>query len=108
MVRRLAYEPVAVGLQMLAIHSLIPGPWNCLPEMPDHRINEKQVSILIPVVPPRIRCPMTHDLKNPSSGMIPPNRAVQIRSRVFRRARFADRRSGHDAMPPIKPAIWPP
>ena len=76
--------------------------------MPDDRVDPKQLAIRIPVVAPRIRAAIQHDLKFSRAGVIAENAAVHPRAILSRSAGRADGRGVRDAVASVEPAIRPP
>ena len=108
MVSGLINEPIAERSEVLAVHSLVVCARNTLPEVTDDGVDEEELAVLIPVVPPGICAALADDLEEFFRGMITPDGAIQFCARAIRRARFADGGSRLDAMASVEPAVGPP
>lgn len=108
MVGGLVDEPVAERGEMLTLHALIIGAGEALPKVTDDGIDEKQLAVLIPVMPPRICAALADDLEGFPSGMVTPDGAVELCPRAIRCARFPDGGCGLNPVPPVEPAVRPP
>src|SRR4051812_14714351 len=108
MIRGLIDQSVTVRREMLPIHALIICAWNTVPEVTNDRVDEKQLPKLIPIVAPGIGRPLAEHLEGFSGRMITPNTSVHFCARLQRHSRLADRRSLHNAVSSVQPAIWSP
>ena len=81
---------------------------NQMPQMPVHHIDEKALTLLVPIVPPRIRRPVHHHLRHPAPRMKPPNPPLHRHPLRLRRPRCTDLRRTTVPAPPIQPTIRPP
>ena len=79
-----------------------------MPEMADHRIDEKSITISIPIKSPRVGPPSRNHLEDLFSRVITPNPTVDGNALACRGIGRTNKRSCSDAMPAVQPAIWPP
>src|SRR5262249_52446250 len=64
MIGGLVDEPVAERGEMLAIHAFVICARNTLPKMTDDRVDEEQLAVLIPIVPPGICAALADKLED--------------------------------------------
>src|SRR4051812_31821607 len=76
-----------------------------VPEMPVHRIDEKQFAVLVPVMAPWICRAGAERLDHFSGRMIPPDRAAQGDPLLGGRARHSHLAGAGGAAAAIKPAV---
>ena len=79
-----------------------------MPKMPDHGVDEKQLPVLVPVVPPRIGRALGNDIKRLGDRMITEDATIHLHPLRSRCARLADVGRGQDSVPPIQPTVRPP
>ena len=79
-----------------------------VPEMAVHRVDEKRLAHLIPVMTPRIHRAVPDRLEHPPLRMIPPHAAEERHPLRIRRARHRHATGRGRAATPVEPAIWSP
>ena len=104
----LLYQFVKVRIVMLSVHTLIECSGYPMPKMTYYRVDEKELTVLIPVVSPRVSGAFADNLEHMSRWMVAPNTTAKFHTGLIRSSRFAHLRSVQYSMPPIKPAVWAP
>ena len=72
-----------------------------MPEMADHRIDEKSITISIPIKSPRVSSTSRNHLEDLFSRVITPNPTVDRNTLACRGIGRANKRGGGDAMPAV-------
>ena len=73
---------------MVAVHALVSCPRNHMPEVTDNGIDEKELTMFIPIMTPRVGGAMADHLEVLSGGVIAPDATLDI-------GPFGGRRSGN-------------
>ena len=92
---------VKMLIEVLSVHTLEIGPRNTMPKVTYDGIDEKELSMFVPIVTPRVCCTLADDLKAMANRVVSPNRASQLSALLLRSSRSANVRGRSDAMPPI-------
>ena len=109
MIGGLLDQLVKVLVEMIAVHALIARAGHGMPEVANDGVDEKELAVFVPVVPPRIGGAVADDLERFAGGMIAPNPALDVGALGFGRAGAADLGAGaEDAVPAVQPAIGTP
>ena len=108
MIGRLVNLAIAIRRQALAIHALIICARDAVPQVPDHRIDEKEFAVLIPIVPPGICRPLAHYLEQLSRRMVAPDGSIDFCPLLSGVPWFPDREPARIPMPAIKPTVRSP
>jgi hypothetical protein len=108
MIRVLVDERIGARHYIFAVHALEVRTGNCMPEMADDGVDEKQFAIFIPIHPPRICRPVADSLDDAARGMITPDAAAQFHAFGVGRAGSSNVRMAGDADAAIKPAVRSP
>ena len=108
MIRMLINQFEKTRVKMFAKHTLEISPRNRMPEMANHRIDEKSIAIGIPIKSPRISTTPRNYLEDLFSRVITPNPTVNGNALACRGIGSTNKRCGGDAVPAIQPAIRPP
>ncbi len=93
---------------VFAVHPLVMGARDGVPQMADHGVDEEQLARFVPIHAPGVCCAAADDLEDLPRGMVAPDAAVDLRAFGRQRARNADVRIGLNAVPAVKPAVRPP
>ena len=92
------HQFVAVGIEILPIHSLEMSAWDDVPEMGDDAVRDPHLTLVVEIEAPRIRRSPGEGLEHPTGRMITPDAAIDWRHAV-RRAFPERRRLEFDWMP---------
>ena len=109
MIGGLLDQLVKVLVEMIAVHALIARAGHSMPEVADDGVDEKELAVFVPVVPPWIGGAVADDLERFAGGMIAPNATLNVSAFGFGRAGATDLGAGaEDAVPAVQSAIGAP
>ena len=94
MISGLLDQFVEVLVVVFAIHALVARTGYHVPEVANNGIYEKELAVIIPVMPPRVRCSVADHFKDLACGVITPNAALDGSSFGLRSSGFAHHGSG--------------
>src|SRR5262245_29330739 len=86
MLRGRVDQLVGVTIIVEAVHPLVVGARNHVPEMADHAVGEKALAMLVEIEAPGIRRAVTDHLDNLARRMVTPDTAVDLRPFLLRRS----------------------
>src|SRR4030095_13258085 len=102
------HQLVKVGIEILAVHTLVMRPGNEMPQVTDHVVGEEWLAVFVPIESPGIGGAVGDDFENFSDRVITPDRAVEENTIFVGRAGLADERVLENAVTAIKPAVRSP
>ena len=108
MVGALRHEFIHVRFRIDAIHPLVMGPRDHMPQVADHIIGKHHLAKVVVVKPPWIGRAASHHLESPCDRMYPPDRTVDHRAVLIGRAWNANATRSRDSMPTIEPTVRAP
>ena len=98
-------ERVDPRIGVYRVRSDVVRPGDAVPEMTIDGVDEKQLSVRIPVVSPRVGAPGTEGLEDLPNGMIAPERTAQGNASVLRCSGGTNFAGSRSTASPIEPAI---
>src|SRR5262249_6025577 len=108
MIGTLIHQGVGARVEVLAVHPLVVGAGNEMPEMAVDVVGEEHLAVVVVVKAPRIGGAVGDGLEDFADRVIAPDAAVDADALAVGRAGRADVRGRHDAVPAVEPAIRAP
>ena len=107
-VSRLFNQLVGVRVQVDAIHALNMRPWNCVPQVADHRVDDEHLAMLVEIEAPRVCHSMHNGFDGSMLGMISPDTCIDVDPLRIASAWFANIAGRLDSVASIEPTIGSP